>query len=304
MLKKVALITIFMSGGLLYAANKTPETHNVEDVDSSLQHIYNEFSSGIESPAPVAAEKPVVVAEQSAAPAVAPAPVPAPTPAPAPVPAPVVAKPAPAPVVVEAPKQVPALKTKEKIDGPIYHYSYVPEEAEDDPARYEEGTMAGHRGSFVLTFMGEGVVYSGYNAGKPGFNAEIGWQINMFKYLSLLPSIDFGIRKGNTSKNLVPVGAKLALRFRVLPWLFPYAEGGFECIKVSSGGWEPISKVFGGGLAIRIGYADMKAEYNLYKLVGITRTMLILGFDYIKTPHNSEDVPNATIFKGGLSFEF
>jgi len=207
--------------------------------------------------------------------------------------------------VVVAKQEAPAPKKTEKVDGPIYHYAYVPDEQGDDAYDFEVGTMAGHRGNFILSFIGEGVVYKGYNVGKPGFEAELGWQFNLFKYLSLLTSVGGGFRKGNTSgKNLLPLGAKAALRFRLLPWLFPYAEGGVECIKVTHAGWEPPSKVFGGGLLIRIGYADRKAEYNLYKLVNITRTMLILGFDYVKTPHHSVEVPNMYLFKGGLSFEF
>ena len=220
---------------------------------------------------------------------------------PAAAPAPVVA-PTPAPVPAAAPK---APKKVEDPNNPEYHYLYVPDEKDDGVPNYEDETMAGHRGNLVFSFMGEGVVYKGSNRGRPGFDAEVGWQIKMFKYLSLFPSINAGYRKGNVvGKNLAPVGAKAALRFRLLPWLFPYGEGGIECLKVTSAGWEPASKIFGGGILIRIGYVDRKAEYHLYKLVGITRTMLILGFDYLKTPHNSAEVPDAYLFKGGLSFEF
>jgi len=282
MFKNVFIITLLMFVGVLYAENKSAYEPKFDDVDMSLQGIGSEL--GVDPVlVPVPAPEPQVIA---------------PTPAPAPAPAP-----APIQVVTPAPQKVEKVKTK--VDGPIYHYSYVPDDTVSDIPSYEQDTRAGHRGDLVFLLVGEAVIYKGYNAGKPGFETELGWQFNLFKYLSLLASIDVGYRKGNlTSKNLIPLGAKGALRFRLLPWLFPYFESGFECIKVSGSGWEQASTDIGGGLLIRIGYADRKAEYSLYRAIGITRTMLVFGFDHVKAHHNSIVVPDASLIKGGLSFEF
>ena len=55
---------------------------------------------------------------------------------------------------------------------------------------------------------------------------------------------------------------------------------------------------------IRMGYADKKAEYSMYKAARITRTMLILGFDYVGSSSNPSIAPSADIFKIGISLEF
>ena len=340
MLKKILITTILLSATYCYAS----KPQNVDEFDAMLQSIEQEAStpSGSQVDAmklkdegpkelklakenavvgTAAANTETAVATPAPAPAIAPEPekvvatpaktkapvaVTEPVPMPAPEPAPVM-MPTPTPVpTATAPikaKKVKTAKEDDKIE--VYHFGYIPDDTNDDH-NYSAGTQAGHPGNFLISFYGEFVDYKASNKGKAGFEGEVAWQMNLMKYMSLVASFGAGYRKGNlTGKNLTPITLKGAVRFRALPWLFPFVEGGVEFTKVSTNsGWEKMSKVFGGGLAIRIGAADKKSEYNMYRLTGITRTMLILGFDYIKTPYNTETFPDAYLLKGGLSFEF
>ena len=320
MLKKITLITLFMFAGLLFAADMPPGEPKFDDLDLSLQSIDNEFNpSAVVS---TNTTKELVLANEdtatpvtAAVPALTPEPVPAPMPAPEP--APTVAAPPPAsiPVTVTAPASTPApapvsvapaLKKTEKVDGPIYHYSYVPDESLDgDPSSHDQFSKAGHPGLFFMSFIGQGIFYKDYNRGVPGFEFDAGFQFNLFKYLSLATAFNAAYRRGFVSGDkFYPFGVLGQVRVRVLPWLYPFFEGGIECIKIARSGWQPPAKIFGGGLMIRMGYADKKAEYNLYKTVHITRTMLILSFDRTTVSGDPDMMPGAYIFKAGMSLEF
>ena len=187
----------------------------------------------------------------------------------------------------------------------IYHYAYVPDESSGHETDYTKGSQAGRRGSFVISFLGECVFYKDYNKGTPGFGIEAGWQFNPFKYMSILADMNFAYRRGYVAGDkFYPLGFKGGLRFRVLPWLFPFAETGVELIKIPRTGWEPPIMVFGGGLLIRMGAADKRAEYDMYKTAFIKRIMLVLAVDYLRVTHDLDIVPRAYVFKIGMSFEF
>ena len=315
MLKNVTFITLFMFAGLLCAADKLQDTSKLDDLDALLEGI--DKGSNVSSAAPVEPAVPAAVSEATpeAVPAPAPAPAVAPEPAvvatPAPEPQPVVASvPTPAPAVVVEPapvtKAAPEPKKVETTDESMYHYAYIPDDSLDDNGPTQDKfSKAGHPGLFFVSFIGQGVFYKDYNKGVPGFEVESGFQLRLFKYLSLVGALNSAYRRGFvTGDKFYSFGALGQIRVRTLSWLYPFFEGGIECIKIARLGWQPPAQVLGGGLMIRMGSADRKAEYNLYKLVGVTRTMLILSFDHVKTSHNFDVVPSAYLFKGGLSFEF
>jgi hypothetical protein len=306
MLKKGTFIVVFLFAGLLFAVESPSKPENLDTLLEGIDLKSNTASAApaqdavvtevtpAPAPEPVtepAPAKDAVVAEVAPAPepvvepTIAPVPDIAPAPASAPAPAKeaVVAEVAPAPVPATAPSPTPTLAEKEKIDGPLYHYAYAPDESMDDNSKPDKFSHAGHPGVFFLSFLGQGVLYKDSNKGVPGFGIEAGLQFNLFKYLSLVGAMNVAYRKGFVSGDkLYPFGALGQVRLRVLPWLYPFFEAGVECVKVSRSGWQTPAKVLGGGLMIRMGYADKKAEYNLYKTVHITRTMLILAFDHTK----------------------
>ena len=208
-----------------------------------------------------------------------------------------------APAPAKAPADAAAPGTPE--NGELYHFAYVPDEASGHETDYTKGSAAGRRGNFLMTFVGEGVFYKDYNKGTPGFGIEVGWQFNVLKYMSIVADMNVAYRRGYIAGDkFYPIGFKGALRFRVLPWFFPFVEGGTELIKIARTGWEPPTMVMGGGILIRMGAADKRAEYDMYKTAFIKRIMLVLAVDYTKVNHNTNIVPRAYIFKGGMSFEF
>jgi hypothetical protein len=316
MLKRISFITLFLLAASHFAVAQTADP---QDMDAEF---------GI-NPSPT----PTVTAPAPTPEAVAPAPAPASTPAPAVVKAPAPAKVAkaapnpflpasvltttPAPVPTPAPtpapvaKAAPAKATSASTDDgegeavTVYHYAYVPDESLDHEPEYSKITQAGHPGIFFMSFMGQAVFYKGGNSGTPGFEIEPGLQFMIFKYLGFAVALNAAYRRGFVSGDtFYPLGADIQLRARLLPWLYPYFDGGFECVKTNSG-WEHPSKLFGGGFMIRMGYADTKAEYSMYKAARITRIMLVLGLDHISSASASAAVmPSANVFKIGMSFEF
>jgi hypothetical protein len=275
MLKKCSLfITAFMFAASLSAATKPVEPQSLDDIDASLNNVDQEFQmKTVEVPVPkelkVAVQEPVDLTPQPSS---------------------------------SVPQNVEPVENKEP---DLYHFSYIPDDENKPESNYGKHTRAGRPGNFIISFLGEGIFYKDYSSAKPGFEFETGWQFNVFKYVSLVTTLNFALRRGAlVGDTLYPLGLKGVVRVRALPWLFPFAEVGVEWIKTPHGGWESPSKVFGGGLALRVGAIDKKAEYSLYKMLRITRTMIILAIDRVATPNDSVLVPSAYIFKGGMSFEF
>ena len=268
MLKKFSFIILFLFAATLYAATETvlPTTTLAQEKAAE--------PANVTAPAKVAA----TVSAKKTAPVKAPAP-------------------------AKAPADAAAPGTPE--NGELYHFAYVPDEASGHETDYTKGSAAGRRGNFLMTFVGEGVFYKDYNKGTPGFGIEVGWQFNVLKYMSIVADMNVAYRRGYIAGDkFYPIGFKGALRFRVLPWFFPFVEGGTELIKIARTGWEPPTMVMGGGILIRMGAADKRAEYDMYKTAFIKRIMLVLAVDYTKVNHNTNIVPRAYIFKGGMSFEF
>ena len=190
--------------------------------------------------------------------------------------------------------------------GDIYYYSYSPKD--DKAVNYikdSEEILAGQPGSFVFTFNGEFINYNKGSKSRGGASIEFGPQFVLCKYMSFTVTASLGAREGNEEKNnLYPIGFKLAPRFRVLSWLFPFIEGGAEFAKVAKGKWESPFWVLGGGFLFNLGAMDKNAEYNFNKSAFVRRTLIIAAFDKIKSPDVKISTPDAYIFRLGFSLEF
>jgi len=218
------------------------------------------------------------------------------------------------PVVVE-PTQVttatpqtslPVVSSSKK--GDVYGYAYYPKDAEDESYNYskaEGNVKAGQPGDFIFSIYGELLNYKSGSSNKGGGGVELGVQFNIWKYMSLALTGSIGAREGNEHKNnLYPLGLRLAPRFRILPWLFMYVDGGAEITKVAKGDWEHPFWVFGGGLMFNLGSMDKKAEYNFNKASSVRRTLLIVGLEKIESPNVTTATPHAMALRMGLSLEF
>ncbi len=276
MLKKISFVSLLFFAISSVALLRAEEPKKFDTIDTSLHNMEAEF--GIQPKAEPAATAPVAAAPKTET----------------------------TPLVLKKPATKPKLVTAAEDEPPTevepYHYSYVPDASLDKDPDYEKHSAVGQPGIFFISFFGQALFYNDYDQGKPGFEFETGLQFSLFKYMSVAFAFNAGYRKGFVSgDDLYPLGLSGQLRLRALPWLFPFFEGGFECIKLARSGWEPASMVIGGGVMIRIGYADKKSEYNFYKATSVKRIMLILAFDHSSA---SDLVPSTSIFKGGLSVEF
>jgi len=207
-----------------------------------------------------------------------------------------------------APKLTKPTLEPEAVQGDdVYDFGYMQKHDDDEVAGYGRvAGLYGERGNFIMSFIGGIIDYPAANKGKFEGGIEIGWQMNLSKYFSFVLTSGFDIRKSSQAgTNLYPISLKGGLRARLNPWLYVFGEGGIEFVKVSSlPDWQYPSKVYGGGFLFRMGAADKKAEYNLYKAVRITRIMLILAMDAIRVKNVSDATPDGYLFKTGLSLEF
>lgn len=208
-----------------------------------------------------------------------------------------------APVEVKKPVKVKTVEAEDK--APAYHYSYTPTEEQEEKYNYQK-TLAGTPGNFIMSFMGEIVNHHGSDRGMPGFEGQLGGQANFLNdYLSLSGLVGSGYRKGAVQgRNLIPLSFRINAKVRILSWLYPYAEGGVQFTKVINGIWQKTAAIMGTGVMLRLGAGDRRSEHNLYKAIGVKRTLVIAGFDYIDAQAGSPYFIDSYIVRLGLSFEF
>lgn len=211
-----------------------------------------------------------------------------------------------APASVPAPAPQKAAVVKEAPSGDVYHYAYTPKDSESvNYSKDDENITAGHPGVFIMSIFGEWVNYYTGNKNKGGASLDLGVQFNLSDFISLALTTNIGGREGNEAGNALSiVGFRFAPRFRILPWLFLFPEAGVEFTKIAKGDWEYPFWVMGGGMMINMGSLDRRAEYNFNKQTAVTRTLLIVCFDRIKSPNVIVSMPDAYLVRLGLSLEF
>ncbi|MBN1114274.1 MAG: hypothetical protein JXA66_02945 [Oligoflexia bacterium] len=174
-------------------------------------------------------------------------------------------------------------------NGDIIDYGYI--------GKIDDGYL--ENGSWIFALNG---LYAEYGStGSSGMCFDFGWQYNI-RFVSVALLTGIGYRR-NSNFELYPWNIWIEPRFRVLSWLGLYGILGVEFTRISGGDFVYPFTMFGGGILLRMGSIDRKAEFSMYKRWGIHRTYLAVSCNTLKYSGTSS-LSGGYLVKIGLSFEF